>query len=232
MRNLESPLNKAKDITLINKMSFYSSLILSLVGCSQNQELPLKQELKETKNISSQVDFGLSKIENGIILNSLHNAKLSLEKDFIKINNKQIHTFQENDIIPLKKDKNTSSISVLNFDNQEKNIELRIIDKNKDVWNIYLSKENTDQEIYLPSVIIDKTGKNFSFDSNRNIRLNGKYILQENYKYITADKNTFVLMVTESTVGFILDFRNHDTTTEKYLLKLNEDGTYKEVSIG
>jgi len=134
-----------------------------------------------------------------------------LEKDFIKINNKQIHTFQEKDIIPLKKDENTSSISVLNFDNQEKNIELRRIDKNKD------------QKIYLPSVIIDKTGKNFSLDLNRNIRLNAKYILQENYKYITADKNIFVLMVTESTVGFILDFRNHDTTIEKYLLKLNED---------
>ena len=53
MRNLESPLKKAKDITLINKMSFYSSLILSLVGCSQNQDFSLKQELKETKNLSS-----------------------------------------------------------------------------------------------------------------------------------------------------------------------------------
>jgi len=223
MKNVNNLSNKFSNLLRISAL--YSSLILS-VACTQKDKLPVN--ISETEQgVSS--DLGLTKIQDGIKLNSLKGYTVSLLNNKLQINGQAILINQAGSVTHFEADNNTSEISLVFKD--DRRIEIQIFDKNKDVWTVYLLKEDSDSNVYLPNVIIDKTAKNFSFDSIGNIMLDNKYLLRDNYEYIRTDRNTFILTITESTVGFILDFKNHDSSTERYLLKLKDNGTYKLVSI-
>ena len=225
MKNVNNLSNKFSNLLKISAL--YSTLILS-VACTQKDKFPVN--ISETDQRVSSLDLGLTKIQDGIKLNSLKGYAVSLLNNKLQINGQTILIKQAGTVTDFEADSNTSEISLVFKD--DRRIEIQIFDKNKDVWTVYLLKEDSHSNVYLPNAIIDKTAKNFSFDSKGNIMLDNKYLLRENYEYIRADRNTFILTITESTLGFIFDFKNHDSTTERYLLKLNKDGTYKVVSIG